>query len=66
MTCGYCEGNVGLPLREADKEHADMRVSDYFGEISAFFTVDGVEHEATALIRFCPMCGRDLRGGDEG
>ena len=77
MSCRYCRGKWGLDLDEARySEMGDASVTvvrppkwsamaDFEPHLRVEVGIFGVGFSNRYKINFCPMCGRDLRGGDE-
>lgn len=78
MSCDYCrEGMWSRDLDELDfndMDGATARVvfppdgsvaADYGPYMRVRVGIFDVTFTSRYKIRFCPMCGRDLRGGDE-
>ena len=77
MSCRYCNGEWGDDIKEADllyQEMDDTTVSVHVPEegsldddlgpvLYAEVGIFGHTFTNRYPIRFCPMCGRDLRGG---
>lgn len=69
--CEYCEGEYQRSIIEArlENEQTDVFVdfTALLCPVLAMDTVLGLRSTFhSARINFCPMCGRDLRGGNNG
>lgn len=67
--CKYCEGEETQPIMsyKIDKSHTcRLETYIYLGRDPLLVTetaIDGVNVTDVAIIRYCPMCKRDLRRG---
>jgi len=62
--CEYCE--KGKKVSDFDEyTYFEIRIAEYFGFPAALFTFRNAWCIAEYGINNCPMCGRDLKEGDE-
>lgn len=71
--CEYCEGKETRPIIFLRDRHASGWSQDVYIDntpVCSSLVVDSsvLELSTTGIVRinFCPMCGRDLRGGNNG